>query len=352
MAKCGIEAIDDFFNGGGASPLLTGSADRQAVGLVQDLLAVSGVNGMPAADSPNYGSFGPATTKAVRAFQQSKGLPLHPDAAVASIDAATLKALAEPDAVNPFACGGYVSLALDIHFTGLLRVMVVTMLFEGGGKFTAFNANTDRAGLSFGLIQWAQRPGRLVELLHAFKAAEPQAFVQTFGGGDASLADALIKHTAKPNGGVDAATGVTKDEKFNLIKEPWAGRFKRAGLSRALQRVQVTTAIEAFDSSLKLMKNFAPEIRSERGVAFMLDLANQHGDGGAKKLVDAVRDAKPSVFADEAKLLLAVENESVALMQARHGAKQNGAAIVQSTRNRRVAFRTTKLLSDTPFDPS
>lgn len=352
MAKSGIDSIDAFFNGGAASPIMTGSTDRQAVGLVQDLLSIAGVKGMPNASSPNYGSFGPATTKAVRDFQQSKGLPLNPDAKIASIDAATLKALSEADAVSPFACGGYVSLGLGVPFTGLLRVMIITMIFEGGGKFTAFNANTDKAGLSFGLIQWAQRPGRLNELLRAFRDEEPEAFVSILAGGDAALAQGLINHTAKLNGGVVKATGVTTDPKFDLIKEPWAGRFRRAGLDRRLQRVQVTAATKAFTDSLKFMKGYAPEIRSERGAAFMLDLANQHGDGGAKKIVAAVRASKPGVFADESKLLIAIENESVARVSAQFAGKKNGTAIIQSTKNRREAFRTTTLLSDAPFDPS
>jgi peptidoglycan hydrolase-like protein with peptidoglycan-binding domain len=352
MAKCGIKAIDDFFNGGTASPILTGSTDRQAVGLVQDLLSIAGVKGMPGASSPNYGSFGPTTTKAVRDYQKSKGLPLHADASVASVDLETLKSLVGSEATSPFACGGYVSLALDVPFTGLLRVMTITMIFEGGGKFTAFNANTDGAGLSFGLIQWAQKPGRLNELLRAFRDDAPDAYLNVLCGGDAALASGLINHTAKANGGVVKATGATTDPRFDLIREPWAGRFRRAGLDRALQRVQVTTAIDAFASSLKILKGFAPEIRSERGVAFMLDVANQFGDGGAKRVTAAVRAARPGVFADESKLLVAIENETVARVTAQFAGKRNGAAIIQSTKNRRVAFRTTALLFDAPFDPS
>lgn len=351
MARCGIQAIDELFDGGAAAPLLTGSTDRQAVGLVQDLLSIAGTNGMPGESSPNYGLFGPTTTRAVRDFQRARGLALHPDEKVASVDTETLKALAAAVAVSPFACRGYLALALDVPFTGLLRVMTVTMMFEGGGKFTAFNANTDGAGLSYGLIQWAQRPGRLNELLRAFRADAPSAYVNVICGGDAALGNGLVNHTAKPNGGV-TSKGVTTDPKFDLIRDPWAARFKRAGLDRALQRVQVTTAIDAFEFSLGKLRDFAPEIRTERGVAFMLDVANQFGDAGAKKVVAAVRAAKPSVFADESKLLLAIENETVAIITSRFTGKPHAADIIASTRNRREAFRTTKLLNDLPFDPS
>jgi peptidoglycan hydrolase-like protein with peptidoglycan-binding domain len=353
MARCGIKAIDDFFDGSDAAPLVTGSSDRLAVGLVQDLLSAGGVKGMPNASSPNYGTFGPGTTKAVRAFQQSQGLPVLPagDETVANIDAATVKALADANAVSPVACCGYISLALDLPFTGLLRVMSITMLFEGGGKFTAQNHNTDGAGLSYGLIQWAQKPGRLNELLRAFQSIEPQVFVNIFGGGNQALADGLVNHTAKPNGGVNSA-GATTDAAFDLIREPWTGRFNSAGLDRALQRVQVTTAVTAFTKSMNMLKGFAPEIRTERGIAFMLDLANQHGDGGAKSIVNAVRAAQPAVFNDESRLLLAIENESVRRVTSQFAGKKNGTAIIQSTKNRRESFRTTPMLSDAVFDPN
>lgn len=72
--------------------------------------------------------------------------------------------------------------------------------------------------------------------------------------------------------------------------------------------------------------------RSEREIAFMLDLANQHGDGGAKSIVQA---AGPQ--------LLGMENESVKRVAAQFG---EGSNEVASTRARRTAFRTSTLLSD------
>jgi hypothetical protein len=39
-------------------------------------------------------------------------------------------------------------------------------------------------------------------------------------------------------------------------------RFREAALNRELQRVQVSTALQAFDNSLARMHGFAPQIRS------------------------------------------------------------------------------------------
>lgn len=345
MALSGIAAIDDLLNGGGA-PILTGSTDRDAVGLVQDLLSCQGVAGMPGLTSPNRGSFGPVTTKAIRKFQKDQGLPALPagDETVATVDADTLGALVGRPAANPLACGGYLSLVLDFPLTGMLRVLSFTTIFEGAGKFSAQNRNTDGAGLSYGLIQWAQKPKRLNELLRAFQAQQPGRFVQILGGGSASVAQGLVNHTARQRGGLDDA-GVTTDPSFNLVKEPWTTRFRQAALDPGLQRVQVSTALTAFGTSFQRVQVFAPQIKSERGVAFMLDLANQHGDGGAKSIFQTV--AGPGMT--EAQLLLAVENESVRRVAAQHGANSVEA---KATRTRREDFRTSPLLSDQPFDPA
>lgn len=345
MASSGISVIDTLFTHDAGSPIVTGAADRDAVGLVQDLLAGHGFAGMPGLTSGARGVFGPATTQAVRSFQARCGLPVTAgDESTCTVDAATLRALVDTPATTPTACRGYLSLVLDFPFTGMLRVMSLTTLFEGGGKFTAQNRNTDKAGLSFGLIQWAQRPGRLNDILRAFRAKQPDAFVRTLGAGDAALADRLVAHTARPNGGLDLR-GHSTDPAFELASEPWTSRFRAAGLDRKLQGVQVATALQAFATSLTFIRAFAPQVRSERGVAFLLDLANQHGDGGARRIFKSV--ARPGM--DEPALLLAAEEESVRQVSGQFGA---GGDVAQSTRSRRHAFRTTAFLSDAPFDPS
>lgn len=241
---------------------------------------------------------------------------------------------------------GYLTLVLDFLFDGMTRVMSLTTQFEGGGRFGATNPNSDHAGLSFGLIQWAQKPRRLNELLRAFQAAQPQLFVQVFGSGDAGVAQGLLAHTAKPNGGVDDS-GHTTDPAFNLISDVWLGRFRAASLNREFQRVQVKTALDAFGKSLRELRNFAPQIQSERGVAFMLDLANQHGDGGARNIFTKV--SRPGMT--EAETLQVMQDESVARLGTQFKDDPKRDEIVASTQARREAFRTSTLLSDSSFHP-
>jgi hypothetical protein len=225
-----------------------------------------------------------------------------------------------------------VTLALDFEWQELLKVMLVTTLLEGGGRFAAINANTDHAGLSFGIIQWAQKPGRLTEILKSFQAADADAFTQTFGGGDTEVAAGLLAHTAKPHGGVDPNTDITTDAAFDLTDDTWKGRFGAAALLPQYQKAQVTTALGDFRSSLAKIQSYGPEFQTERAVAFMLDLAIQHADPGAQSIYQATKQDGQSV----AEHLAAMVEESVRRMPD---------AFKAGTRARRELFLTTPLIS-------
>jgi peptidoglycan hydrolase-like protein with peptidoglycan-binding domain len=335
VAQTGIARIDQLLNGLVATPIAAGEPDRDAVGVVQDLLRGHGFSELPGLLGSARGVFGPLTTAAVEHFQTANSL-----AGAGTVDQSTLQAMVDVPAIAPSMARGYLALALDFASTPLLQIVSITSQFEGAGRFTAINKNTDRAGLSFGAIQWAQKPGRLNELLRAYQAAGNAAFVQIFGDGDAALAAGLIQHTALPDCGVDAQ-GRTTDSTFDLTSETWVSRFLAAGRNRALQSVQVNAALDAFQKSLARLQTFAPQIQSERGVAFMLDLANQHGDGGAQRIFQAV--VSPGL--SEPELLEAIEQESVARVRRQFG----DGSITDSTQSRREAFRTTPLLSDDPF---
>jgi peptidoglycan hydrolase-like protein with peptidoglycan-binding domain len=337
MVSTGIGPIDDLLGGSGSgSGPIDASADVLSVGFVQDLLIGLGFPNLPGALGAGRGTFGPHTTDAVRRFQQ-QSVPALP--VTGAVDGATLGALSKAPWKTPFACCPYLTLVLDVGFTGMARLVSLTAQFEGAGRFTALNRNTDRAGLSFGLIQWAQKPGRLNELLRAFQAQQPAPFLQILTGGSQDTGQRLLAHTAKARGGTDDQ-GRTTDPLFDLVAAPWDARFLAAGEDRDLQQVQLDLAISDFTASMTALQAEAPAIRSERGVAFMLDVANQHGDAGAKSILQQVQTPGLS----EASLLAAVQTESIARVRAQFGEGKETA----STTARRTAFRTSALLSDGP----
>ena len=330
--NCGIAALDRLMLDASGPPIER--TDRDAVAAVQTLLSGHGFHGMPSMLDASCGHFGPQTEAALIAFRATHGL-----AASAVVDAATLSALVRVPASTPMLSPAYLGFVLDLSFTGLLPMAVVTMQLEGGGRFCAANGNTDRCGLSFGLIQWAQRPGRLYELLLALDTAHPDLFTRIFSGGDAQLARALLTHTAKPSGGVDPGTGVTTDARFDLVAEPWCSRFRAAGREPVFQKQQVAVALDAFEQSLRRIRETAPGVTSRRGLTAMLDVANQFGDSGAAAVARAVM--RPGMT--EPEFLVALEAETVARVSRKYG---DGSPESCGTASRRQLVRTTPWLSD------
>lgn len=342
VGRLGIADIDRFFTGAPTDPLDLSKGSREAIGTLQDLLTCHGFSRLPSVLSPAYGTCSDATRKALSDFQNACGLPIAP-----ALSSATMQQLVGVQAKDPRATQAYFSLVLGVPFSGMDRVLALTAQMEGVGKFAALNLNTDSAGLSFGLIQWAQRPGRLVEIVLAFREADAAAFARIFGEGDATLADRLVAHLKRPSGGVDDKTGVALDAQFDLVADPWPKRFREAALTPPYQKAQVNTAREAFNNSLGRLRKYdtAGLVKSERAVAFMLDVANQFGDGSVQRPAKTPDRGLAGLYRRvfrlgmaEQDLLKAIADATVAAMSARFQA---------GVRARRDLFLTTSLLSST-----
>src|SRR5687768_10267421 len=173
--KTGIAVIDDLWTNAAAPSLARGSTDVDAVGAIQDLLIGHGAR-LPGIVDRSRGVFGPQTEASLLAFQRDHDL-----APTGTLDHRSLHVVAETPAASPVAARAYITLVLDMEWAGFVRLVALTAQFEAAGKFTARNRNTDRAGLSFGIIQWAQKPRRLNGLLQAFRTAQPARFTEVFG---------------------------------------------------------------------------------------------------------------------------------------------------------------------------
>jgi len=334
MVPTGIDKIDALWNDAAAPPLAPGETDADAVGVIQDLL-IGHTARLPGILGANRGVYGPQTQGAVSAFQGHHGQP-----PTGTVDHDTLHRMVEEIAPSPIAVLGYLALVLDQAWEGYARLVALTAQFEAAGKFAALNRNTDRAGLSFGIIQWAQKPGRLSGLLRAFELASPEQFVTVFGGGDAAVSAGLLAHTAKTLGGVNSL-GQTTDPAFDLVNDTWTARFTTAAQDRTWQKTQINEAVTAFRQSCANIRTVAPMARSERALAFLLDVANQHGDGGLRNICTTV--VTPALT--EQQMMAAVEAESVRRVTAQFG---DGSAEARSTQARRDSFRTNTLLSGDP----
>jgi len=364
MAQSGIERIDKLFAGApGAVEIVEGDADKDAVRAVQDLLngheeGLPDVRELtPDVKDPKYGKFDRRTLAHLKRFRLKHGLQGKNDPA--KVDTPTLKRLVNEPARYPRASRPYVTLALDVAFTGMMRVLSGVALGEGAGKFTAINkGRRDLQGLSYGIIQWAQKQERLDDIVTAFKARQPQRFRLTFGPDG----DGMVEHVKKKRGGLtEGGETPEADKKFDLV-ERWTQRFIDAGRDRELQKVQIEVALANFRELAADVRRFAPLIRTERGFAFMIDLANQHGSAGAESIFKAVfkeGNSEKTALEEMSKesVTRSVNNHKLRLKKlvesgkmTEEQSKRNEKEFERGVTVRRKFFRTTPFFSDSDFN--
>jgi hypothetical protein len=292
MADIGIGRIDDLLAGTGGDISAT-STTAEATAAIQELLHGHGYK-TPLMRGPGYGTYNDVLKRCVKAFRVEYGLGDSD-----SVNQATLKKLVDLPATRPVVSRPYLTLVLDVPYTGYAKLVSLVAIVEGAGRFAAMALNTDKAGLSIGIIQWAQKPKRLAELVKKLDA-QAKAVVRPLLGiaaGDDAKFNSLITHLESTRGGTDGAGESTDRVRYNLIVDPWKSQFRNVCLNRRLQKVQVAAAIAAFQASHMAFPTTLALLTSEKSVGLALDVANQFGDGGLRRLAAA---ASPGVTTESA----------------------------------------------------
>jgi hypothetical protein len=155
---------------------------------------------------------------------------------------------------------------------------VIARVSRHEGSYDSLNLNLDGAGLSFGIIQWAQKVGNLGVLLAEMQRTDPQRFAATFGTDWQALLYVTARSSLEPVGGVV------------LWREPWVSRFKAAGRDPVFIDVQNRLARQGhhFQGALQAAAVFG--VWTERALALFYDTAVQQGPAFAKRLAEKVRD--------------------------------------------------------------
>lgn len=151
---------------------------------------------------------------------------------------------------------------------------VIRRVSRNEGNPDSVNLNTDRAGLSWGIIQWAQAPGTLGVVLTKCNEADLEAFRRIFGS---SWSELLRVTNASSEGSRLAPVGVVV-----LWAEPWVSRFREAGRHTAFQDTQYTLAAEGEHFQVALATAKVLNVRSERAMAVVYDRAVQQGNNALK----------------------------------------------------------------------
>jgi hypothetical protein len=279
MASSDIAEIDALLDSTSGSPI-TGSSSLDARGAIHDLLRGHGYN-MPSVIAPTYGSWGPRTKRAIANFRV-KHLP--GTTGNDSVEKDLLKALVAVPAPNPLCTRVYVTRVLDLAFSNNVKIACYVALGEGNGSLSVLCLNTDKAGLSAGMIQWAQRPERLYGLLKAFAddAALKALMVAAFGS--TARVDALLAHTKKRVAGSKVTGGVKPDGKplpadstLDLTLGQWPAQFRILFAHTAIQKAEVQLAATELAALKADFDMVSTEPRGERLIAYLADVGNQFG---------------------------------------------------------------------------
>jgi hypothetical protein len=291
----------------------------------------------------NYGNYGPRTQGLVSAFQQkwnsfaNKPWVLPTDG---KVDSLTLKTLLTPGAAEPYATPGYFIFNKGKQFTHMLKALALIASRECACEFTKTNRNGDGAGLSLGLLHWAQKPARLWELMQYFHTQAPESLSAIFGdqpvlGGGQSNIDAVLaqlhlggaalysKQTPPPPG---RKNGDSIDRNLEFAKPDqgrpdWFRCFSAMLANRMFQGLLLDFALltlaRMYDENSPgypaglpsipgqgLLQWGGAKIKSELGVVFTLDLINQHGNN-ARRFYEKIVAATPGI--SEADLLVQLQ---------------------------------------------
>ncbi len=177
---------------------------------------------------------------------------------------------------------------------------VIDRVSKHEGKHDSLNLNLDGAGLSFGIIQWAQIVGNLGKLLTAMQQADPATFAATFGSHWQQLL--VVTNAATREARMVPVGGVV------LWKEPWVSRFRQAGRTPVFVQVQNRVAAQGhhWQGAIEAARTLG--FATERSVALMYDTSVQQGPDFARKLAQRVRDAYAGRSATQREILSTYAN--------------------------------------------
>jgi hypothetical protein len=368
-----------------AEPALVEGANEPAVGIVHDLInrfdpSLDQLRPLlpnawkkakpallPSADG--YTLFAPKTTALVRAFQKLRGLTV-----TGNFDHDTATALLAAEEAKRLITPAELIFTHGLKYSDFLKAIVLTGGKECRFDFTVMNRNSDAAGLSLGVLHWAQRPKRLVELIAFLRLRSPvwmgANFMDSIFGGATEM-DRVLAQLQLGGAGLDAK-GKSLDPSLEFAVPPmtvakyWPACFEMLVATPFAQAAMVEMAIKTFrklyDSSYadypgdennlvgRNLKGYAPLLKSQRAVIFALDMINQHGghvptyyhdylaqnpQATEQQMLEALRDRAAAFWLGQ--------NKPLAVCQ------KNAAA---DTARRNFFLKTPNLSSQVDFDPA
>lgn len=177
---------------------------------------------------------------------------------------------------------------LEAHLGDTLNDRVVKTVASNEGKFNTLTLNDAGHGISVGIRQWNQKAGELPDLLKSFHDKNPEKFDKIFGKyAENLLSEKYVRRTNMAG---------NKD---------MMGRMKEALNDPEFQEVQVDKFKKFAEKSGEMAKKYG--LKSELGAALVADIANQMGEGGARRIMRRAGLTPGGEVADEAAVLKKME---------------------------------------------
>lgn len=177
---------------------------------------------------------------------------------------------------------------LEAHLGDTLSDRVVKTVASNEGKFNTINLNDAGHGISVGVRQWNQKAGELPDLLKSFHDKNPEKFDKIFGKyADNLLSEKYVRRTNMAG---------NKD---------MMGRMKEALNDPEFQEVQVDKFKKFAEKTGEMAKKYG--LKSELGAALVADIANQMGEGGARRIMRRAGLKPGGEVEDEAAILKKME---------------------------------------------
>ena len=195
------------------------------------------------------GIYGGDTEKALKAYQQAKGMESN-----GKITTETWSNLMGEAPPSLFA-----------------RCLQLTGDFEGHG-FQKIAGNFDGAGLTWGIIGFTLQHGELKRIISEVAQQYPALLDQAFG----SLRDDLLEVLRQSkNEQIAWANAISIGSNKYRVQGPWEQAFATLGTFPEVQAIQLKRVGAYWDIALRDTKRFG--LKSERGLALCFDIAVQNG---------------------------------------------------------------------------
>lgn len=197
------------------------------------------------------GVYGGGTERAVSAFQHDNGLA--PSGTVDATTWAKATALPVPTVAE--------------------RCLQVTAAFEGHG-YSIVQGNFDGALLTWGIIGFTLKAGRIQEIVLQAWQMDPHTVRSAFGERTAQLIDLLSRNKAAELSAW--ANSISLGRSKTQVAEPWRSAFMTLGESPLIQQLQIQRAMDAYYTPC-LASAQRYNLASASGVALCFDIHVQNG---------------------------------------------------------------------------